>query len=414
MQWDNTLHGLLVALGIGLLIGLIQENREDDKRPLLAGVRTHALVAILAAVAVGLGQWVLIAALLVIGALVVASYLHAGDGSPGITSEIGVLVTAMLAALASLRPDLATALAVVTAGLVYAKRPLQRLAREVISPREINDALLLAAAALVVLPFLPDEPVDPWGVLVPSTIWRMVVLVMAVGMLGHIAIRLVGGRWGLMLAGFFAGFASSTATVVTFGQRVREHPEQRIASIAAALLANLASLSLFAAVIGAGSAALLRATMWPLLASGTVLLLASAIAWRRNPPGDEPMREPDARAFRLSHALLFAVIITVVLLASTALRHLFGDAGAIAAAMAAAIGELRAAAAGLAQLVAVEGVELGLARWGVIGMLVTSTLAKSVIAWMAGGPRYGLAVSAGLVAALAAAIGVALWPMAAA
>lgn len=410
MQWANSLQGLLVALGVGLLIGLIQENREDDdRRPLLAGVRTHALVAILAAVAVGFGPWVLIAAMLVLGALVVASYLHAGDGSPGITSEIGVLVTAMLAALASFRPDLATALAVVTAALVYAKRPLHRLAREVISTREMNDALMLAAAALVVLPFLPSEAVDPWGVLVPSTIWRMVVLVMAVGMLGHIAIRMVGGNWGLMLAGFFAGFASSTATVMTFGQRARAHPEQGTASIAAALLANLSSLSLFAAIIGAGSAALLRASILPLATAAVVLLLASMLALRRQPPDDEPMGEPDGRAFRLSHALLFAVILTVVLLASTGLRHLFGDIGAVAAAMAAAIAELRAAAASLSQLVAVGSVELDLARWGVIGMLVTSTLAKSVLAFVAGGTRYGLGVGAGLLLALAAAIIVAWW-----
>src|SRR5690606_12010946 len=150
-------------LGIGLLIGLVRENREDDPGPLLAGVRTHALVALLAAVAAGLGVWTLVAVLVVLGAMVIASYLRNADGSPGITSEVVVIVTAMLAALARFRPDLATALAVVTAALVYAKRSLQRLAREVISPREMKDALLLAAAALVILPFLPESPVDPWG-----------------------------------------------------------------------------------------------------------------------------------------------------------------------------------------------------------------------------------------------------------
>src|SRR5690606_40884535 len=100
----------------------------------------------------------------------------------------------------------------------------------------------LAAAALVILPFLPESPVDPWGVLVPHTIWRMVVLVMAVGMLGHIAIRMLGARWGLVLGGFFAGLVSSTATVVGFGQRVREHPAQRAASVGDAPRANLSSV----------------------------------------------------------------------------------------------------------------------------------------------------------------------------
>lgn len=404
MEWNNSLQGLLVALGIGLLVGLVRENREDDPGPLLAGVRTHALVALLAAVAAGLGVWTLVAVLVVLGAMVIASYLRNADGSPGITSEVVVIVTAMLAALARFRPDLATALAVVTAALVYAKRPLQRLAREVISPREMKDALLLAAAALVILPFLPESPVDPWGVLVPHTIWRMVVLVMAVGMLGHIAIRMLGARWGLVLGGFFAGLVSSTATVVGFGQRVREHPAQRAASVAAALLANLASLLVFTAVIGAGSTALMRLVLAPVGAAALVLLLAGTVAWKRDRADVEPVREPEPRAFRLSHALMFAVIITAVLLFSTVLRHLFGDAGAVAAAMAAAIAETHSAAASLSQLVAVDGLDMRFARWGVVGVLATSMVSKSVMAFLSGGTRYGLGVAAGLLAALVAAV----------
>jgi uncharacterized membrane protein (DUF4010 family) len=69
--------------------------------------------------------------------------------------------------------------------------------------------LLLAGAALVVMPLLPDHAVDSWGVLVPTRLWRMVVLILAVGMAGHLASRIVGARWGLPLAGFLSGFASS-------------------------------------------------------------------------------------------------------------------------------------------------------------------------------------------------------------
>jgi uncharacterized membrane protein (DUF4010 family) len=400
--WDNTISGLLTALGIGLLIGVVREHREPEG-PIMAGVRTHALAAILAAVAIGFGLWALLAVLVLTGTLATASYLRTAPDDPGLTSEIALLVTAMLAALARFEPTIAVALAVVAALLVYAKRPLEHLARRVISPREVADALLLAAAALVVLPFLPDQPVDPWGVLVPATLWRLVVLVMAVGMLGHVAVRLVGGRRGLLLAGFFAGFASSTAAVAGFGQRARSQPEQRPIAVAAALLANLASLLLFVAVIFAGSPALLQRLAWPLAAAAAVLLAAGLLAWRRDRGGMDTVEPAASSAFRLSHALLFAAVIAVVLLASTLLQRVLGDAGAIAAPMAAALVELHAGAASIAQLDAVGALAPDSARWGTIGLLAASAVGKSVVAFTSGDRRYALGVAAGLLAMVAAA-----------
>src|SRR3546814_19918377 len=88
--------------------------------------------------------------------------------------------------------------------------------------RSLHDALPISA--LVVLPLLPSAAVDPWGVLRPDAVWRLVVLVMGVGVLGHIAQRAAGTRWGLPLAGFFAGFVSSTAAVAGYGAVVRQQP----------------------------------------------------------------------------------------------------------------------------------------------------------------------------------------------
>ena len=106
-------------------------------------------------------------------------------------------------------------LAVVVAVLVHAKSNLHRISRELISDREMADGLVLLAFALIVLPVLPDQPLDPYGTFNPATIWKLVVLVMAVGALGHVALRVVGTRWGLPLSGFFSGFVSSTAATAT-------------------------------------------------------------------------------------------------------------------------------------------------------------------------------------------------------
>lgn len=410
MDLNEVLKGLATALGVGLLIGVVRE-RHYGPSVSKAGLRTHALIALLGAVAMGLGVAVFIALLAVLGAYAIAGYWNSHRDDPGLTGEVALLVSAMLGALAREESALAAGLGVVAAILLQAKRPLQRLTRELISEREVQDALLLAAAALVVMPLLPDRPIDPWGVLQPRMLWRIVVLVMAVGMLGHVALRAVGARWGLPVAGFFSGFASSTAAVAGFGRRAADNPALVAPAGAAALLSNLASLLLFAAVIAAVAPALLRATAWPLVAAAGGLVGFAALGLHRANHQNGLPEEPEPRAFHLTHALLIAALIAVVLLLSAWLRQLFGDAGALAAATLVALAEIHAAVASIAQLTAAGGLPIEHARWGVVALLVSGSLAKLVLALVSGGWRYGRYVGAGLLAmAGAAALVTALVP----
>ncbi|MEG3789237.1 DUF4010 domain-containing protein [Lysobacter sp. CCNWLW3] len=408
MDLETSLRGLLSAIAIGLLIGVVRERAHAGDRTAVAGVRTHAVVAIAAAVAALFGVAVLTALLLTVGALSLASYLHTHRDDPGLTGEIALPATALLAAYAQHQPAWAAGLGVIVAGLLFAKRPLQAFARQLVSERELQDALLLAAAALIVLPLLPDRAIDPWGVLVPAALWRLVVLVMVVGMLGHIALRSVGARWGLPVAGFFSGFASSTAAVAGFGERSRDEAALSGVSAAAALLANLASLILFAGVIGTASPALLRASAWPLGAAAAMLAIAAALGLHRSGANGNLPKAPPARAFRLSQALLLAAVIAAVLLLSAWMRHLFGDAGALVTAMLVALAELHAAAASVAQLSQAGDLSLEHARWGVVGLLAASAAAKSVVAFASGDRRYALHVAAGLLG-MAAAGAAATW-----
>lgn len=396
MPFAPVLQGLLTAIAIGLLIGVVRERHHHGDTVAVAGVRTHTLIAICAAVAIGLGTGVFIALLLAVAALALSGYLRTRATDPGLTGETALLATALLAALAQRDAALAGGLGVTVAILLFAKRPLQRFARDIVSEHEVQDALLLAAAALIVLPMLPDTAIDPWGVLVPSKLWQLVVLVMAVGMLGHIALRSVGARWGLPVAGFFSGFASSTAAVAGFGQRTRDDAQLTGAAASAALLANLASLLLLIGIVGTAAPALLRASLWPLVAAACVLAAVALFGLHR--ARDQPAlpEEPAARAFRLSHALLLALLIAVVLLVSAWLRSLFGDAGAVAAAMLVALAELHAATAGIAQLAASGSLTLAHAQLGLAGLLASSAIAKTVLAFASGNRRYALQVGGGL------------------
>lgn len=396
--------GLAAALGVGLLIGIERERRKGQgTMRSAAGVRTHALLGLAGALSVLVDTRLLVVTGLLVAGLVVVSYARSGSDDPGVTGEVAMVVTFMLGALAMRNPALASGIGVVVAVLLHTKRPLHRLSRDLISQRELTDLLVLAGAILVIWPLLPDRSLDPWGALNPRTVWKYVVLVMAVGAAGHVALRLVGARWGLPLAGFFSGFASSTAATAGFGQRARQTPEVRRPAASAALLSNLASLLLFVAVVGAGSPALLRSTGWALAASALVLLAFSAAGiWGRGTGTEVLPGNPTARAFRLSWALTFGAAIAVVLFVSAWLRDVFGDAGALATAGVAALAELHAAAATVAQLTAAGGLDVEAARWGVVGLLLASGVVKSVVALTSGGRRYGVLVTAGLLVSVAA------------
>jgi uncharacterized membrane protein (DUF4010 family) len=391
-----SLHSLATAIGLGLLIGAVRERAQQDHIHVVAGVRTHVMVALSGALGAAMGIAVLIAVLLVLGGLTVASYIRTAPADPGMTGEVALPVTALLAALAHSQPALAAGLAVVVAAVLYAKDPLHQFVRNRLSEQELREVLLLAGASLVVMPLLPRVAIDPWGVLVPSRLWRMVILIMAVGMAGQLALRTVGARWGLPLAGFLSGFASSTAAVVGFGHRARAAPGNVAAAAAGALFANLGSLTLFAGVVAAAAPRLLTAMALPLTVGAAALLVAAASGAMRAIGGPAVPDEGRSRAFRLSHALVLAAAMGILLLVSAWLHKQFGSAGVLIASATVALAEVHAAAAGLAQLAADAQIQPRVAAWGLVLLLLVSALAKSVLAFASGGASYGRRVAAGL------------------
>ena len=399
-------EGLLTALGAGLLIGLMRERRKDDPDggPSAAGLRTHALAALAAAIAWDLGEAVFLVFMLLAGGLVLVSYRRTVETDLGLTGEVALLLTALLGAFAMESAGVAAALAVVSALLLHLRRELHRVGRELISEREVQDGLLLAASALVVLPLLPGEPVDPWGVLVPASLWKLVVLVMAAGVAGQIALRLVGARFGLPVAGFFSGFASSTAATAGYGQRTKDEPGLLAYAASAALLANVATLMLLAAVLATANATLLQAVAWPLSAGGLALLAVAAVGWFRGHDSAEDLPHASLpRAFKLSHALALAAFVALLLVVSALLSETLGRRGALAAATLGGMVELQGAALAIGQLANGGRLELGEARWGIVLLLAASSLVKAILAFASGGRAYGLRVASGLGAMVLAA-----------
>lgn len=402
------LLSLTTALGAGLLLGLLYERRKADDPAIAAGLRTHTLAALLGAITLWIGLPAFLLALLLTGIFAALSYLRTSQQDTGLTAEFALLCSCVLGGLAMRSPVASGALAVLVAIFVYAKPRLHQISREWISEREVGDGLVLLAFVLIVLPLIPDEPVGPYGALNLATVWKLVVLVMAIGALGHVALRLIGSRWGLLVSGFFAGYVSSTAATAGFGQRASAQPALRSSAIGAALLANLASLSLFVPVLLAIAPALLQQVWQELLAAATVLVVGAAFGFHRGEKVATPPPTAEARMFRIRHALGFAVMIAGVLFASRVAAEWLGPNAALTAAYVAALAELHAAVATVGTLFRDGVIDARRAQWAVVGLLAASSAAKAVVAFVSGGPAFGIRIAIGLAAMTAAAAGVAL------
>lgn len=405
-----TLLSFASALGVGLLIGVIRERRRPGVE-VAAGIRTHSLVALAGAVALWLLPAAFIATLALVGVLAALSYHRGPDQEPGLTGEFGLVLTVLLGGLAVPLPALASALGVVVAVLLYAKAPLHKLSRELISEKELRDGLLLLASAMVVLPLIPDRTMGPFDVFNPRTLWKLVVLVMAISALGHIALRATGDRWGLAIAGFFAGFVSSTAATAGFGHRVRETPSLLSSAVGATMLASLSSLVLLVPILLAVAPALLPLVAPELGAAAGVLLVGGLLGIHRGEGDDVPAPTSESRMFSFRAALVLAAVIAGVLFVSAGLGAWLGPRGAVVATALAAAAELHAATASLGNLFAKGVVDADAARWAVLGMLGASATAKTIVAFTAGGARFGLRVGLGLAAMVAAVAAVHFAPL---
>jgi uncharacterized membrane protein (DUF4010 family) len=397
--------GFLVALGIGLLIGIDRERTKGDGPAReAAGLRTFTLASLAGAAGMAAGGDLLLGAVtLGIAALAGLAYWRGRDDDPGLTTEVALVLVTLLGGVAIREPAVAAGLGVVVAVLLNARPELHRFARSVLTDAELKDLLIFAGATLVVLPLLPDEPVGPFGALNLRNIWIVVILVMAVSALGYVAMRVVGTRFGLPIAGLASGFISSTATIAAMAGHAAKTPAVCRSAVAGAVLSTVATIVQLVVVLAATSPATLEAFWLPLAASGAAALAYGGVftlsALKQKGEGPE---QTDG-AFSLKTALAFAATLAVILVVSAALQHWFGETGILLAAGAAGLADAHSAAISVAALVAAGKIDAAHAIVPILVGMTTNTVTKIIMAVTNGDRAFVLRVVPGLLLVIAAA-----------
>ena len=383
----------LVALAIGLMLGFERERNHTGN--LAAGSRSFALLALAGAVAASFHPWAVVAGLCGLAALMVMAYLRTSADDPGTTTEIAALITYLLGALAYTRTAVAVALAVVVVALLASKTRIHQFAREVVSEVELEDAIKFFAVAFVVLPLLPDRNLGPYGILNPSRVWLLVVLITGIGWIGYIGVRALGPTRGLLVTGLAGGFVSATATTASMGRLSRSAGIR--APLAGALIASLATFVQLLVVIGFISPDLLRRLWLPTVAGAIALISVAAVVYLRDHREQQYTdTRPTTRPFSLRPALILATVLTAALVFGRWATEVLGTRGAVLAAFTTGLADAHAGAVSSASLAAQGDITPDTALIAIAAAMGSNLLVKCLLAFTGGGRRFGLAFLAGI------------------
>jgi len=373
----ETLARVLLALGVGLFVGLEREWRGKE-----AGLRTFAFVSLLGALGALLGTPFALAAIAGTAILILVvnwASIHDGQGIE-LTTSAALLVMAVTGITCGLGHRFTpAAVAVITAGLLAWKERLASFSHR-LTAEEIRSAILLGLLAFAIFPVLPTAPVDSWGLVYPRAAFTTVLLIAALGFVNYVLLKAAGPR-GIALTGFLGGLVNSTVTVTEMAERTREGGPAWIGPASRAIaLATMAMLLRNSVLLGLLAPAALRSALPAFLA---LLLAAAAFAAAQGrtdegaPVPELPLRSP----FSLRSAVYYGILFVALEVLGETGRRLLGAWGLYAVSL---IGGLVSSASAVASAASLGAHGLASPQLAGSAALVASLASISVNAVIVG------------------------------
>lgn len=321
---------IFLTLAIGALIGI--ERQKRAKGEIVAGIRTFMLVCLFGLLSSYLSSLVnnflpLYIGFFTVGCLSIASYItkYLKKKSIGLTTEIAFILTFVIGIIAFFEsyPYLLTiSLGIILTLILFSLESLHKFARH-LTKKEIWNAIIFAIVAFVVLPILPNKPIDPFGALNPYVIWFAVVLVLTISFVSYIFMKVLGVKYGLGITGLLGGLASSTSVAVSMSEKVRENRKLLYSAVFAVLVASSTMFLRQVLVVALFNFNILPQLVFPMFLLATFGFISSFYIWRKC--GKEKGSVRIGSPLALKSALKFAIIFTLTLLITNLSQKYFGE-----------------------------------------------------------------------------------------
>ena len=391
----DVLWRLLVALGLGALVGLEREQSESGGK--FAGSRTFPLFALYGALVFTFFRSTFPVAL---GLLIVPLTVAYGakvwyEGDIGLTTLVAALLTTLLGAM-TMHSDRGATLAVVVGGVVTillsVKEPIHTFADQ-IEEHERRASAKFILVALVVLPALPDRSMDVLYGLNPRFVWLMVVFVSGLGFAAYLLGRFLGPERGIALTGVIGGFVSSTATTVSMAGKTAENETlYRICGFAV-VTASVVMFPRALVEVSVVNPQLLPSVALPLGVMTAVGAVSAAFLYWWTATTETVEVDELKNPFRLQPALVFGAVFAIVLLVSESANEWLGASGVYATAFFSGLADVDAMTITLSRLAAKGTVSTEIATTGIVIAAIANTFVKAVLALFLGTYRLGRLVA---------------------
>ncbi len=385
------IQGLLVTIGIGLIIGLEREFNTRQEAAHLGGIRTFPLVAILGFSLVSVSKYstplLFAAALIGIFLLVAVAYwVQTQKGKLGLTTELALLITFTLGAMAAYGALVeAVSITVFVTTLLSLKDQFHGFI-ERITEEELFAFIKFFIIALLVMPLLPDQPFGPKGLLNAREIGWIVVIVSSISLAGYLALKFGGLQKGILLTAVAGGLFSSTMVAWVFSQRSRETPEAAATYSAGIVLSSTIMYLRVLFLVWVFHPALAPTMLLP---CGALLLASLLVVWflarhqkQGGAVGDFPLGNP----LELKNALFFVVLYGVVSLFLFYSAEWFGNAGLYATGTLSGIADIDAITISTAKMSNRQGVGTADAANVILLAMLANTCFKLGVSMLRGTP----------------------------
>lgn len=390
---------LAVAIVLGFMIGLQRESsfyRHD--REIFMGARSFSVISLIGYLSTKiyhLYPLVLIIISTVIGSLLLAFYLIRAiknKQNMGNTTELSALVAFIFGLLVPAHLELAVFSAVILIALLEIKPKIKSI-KEEIKSKDVKSAILFSLMTFVVLPILPDKTVDPYGLINPTHVWTMVILISGLSFIGYIFTRLIDTSKALLMMGFFGGLASSTATALTLSKKATQNKET--------------SKSLAVAIAIACSTMFLRVVIWTFIFSREIFqvlvfpyilatLTGYALIYLLYLKTDKRKISEEigfSNPLEFFEAVKMGIVFGFIFGALSLINNYSGDIGVYLASFFSGLSDVDAIVLSLSELFKNEEIIASTATIGILLATIANTVTKIAISFIVGNRYLGLYLS---------------------
>jgi len=386
---------IVISIVIGFMLGLQRDIAyHRKKRNGFAGARTFAMISLVGYLSGWINQKVdsfILVSFLIVGIFVLISYIHKAFNKnlSGSTTEFTMLLTYILGLLVFYsQAQYAIVIAIVILVLLNIKGRLKHF-QSSITPKDVQSTILFLVMTFIILPLLPNETIDPFGVFNPFETWIMVVLIAGISFVGYIAIKVLGAQRGIYLTGVFGGLASSTAVSITLSKIYalkQEFLKSIVGAIATAYSIMYLRVLLEVYVI---NPALARHLAIPYLLASFFAFAFVYYLYKKSCKSQNIQEiELSDNPLEISEALKLGLLFGLIFGSIAFFQSQFGDTGIYIVATLSGLTDVDAITLSLSKL-ALSKISMQVAINGIVIATVVNSLVKLAIVWVVGGKEIG-------------------------